>query len=520
MGATMASEWMGMCPSFGNCSVADRRDRLGAAEAPDRRCPECGRELVTVQVAVAPESGGRRRPRLVLYGILAAALVLTAAALAVSRSPRSIDAMEAASGAGEARRLTIAGSNTIGIRLGPAWAAGFLKKMGYASVAERRRGPDDVIVEGRRANDGATYAIAVSAHGTATGFDALAAKGVDLAMASRAITDAEAGKIAPGEDMRAPFHEHVVALDGVAVIVNPANPVSELTTTQIADLFAGRVSSWKGVGGADAPVTVYARDDNSGTFDTFRSLILNPTRAELAKTARRFEDSGELANAVAADMGAVGFVGLPHVGQTKTLSVSDAGGAATLPSRFTIATEDYPLSRRLYLYNAGPLSPAAADFLTYALSAEGQTLVRECGFVGMNIESMATPPNAGSATPEYAAVTTGAARLSTNLRFRSGSEDLDSRALPDMDRIVDHLAAAGGPAELILLGFTDNSGSAAAAKTVSRARAVTVADALGRRGVRAVRVLGMGAVPAIAGNKTVEGREKNRRVEIWIKAVK
>ena len=129
-----------------------------------------------------------------------------------------------------------------------------------------------------------------------------------------------------------------------------------LNKEQIAQVFSGAITDWAKVHGSGGQINLYARDDKSGTYDTFKTLVLGP--APLAGSAKRFEDSRALSDAVAADAGGIGFVGLPYVHDAKAIAVSETGTRALLPNRLTIATEDYPLSRRLFLYTpAIPQNP-------------------------------------------------------------------------------------------------------------------------------------------------------------------
>src|SRR5262249_23609169 len=148
-------------------------------------------------------------------------------------------------------------------------------------------------------------------------------------------------------DLASPSSENVIAMDGIAVIVHPNSPVAKLTTDQVAKIFSGQIKDWSGVGGPAKPIHVFGRDALSGTHDAFMSLVMNGTEPT---TERVFEDSAELARTVQTTDGGIGYVGLPYVGQTKALAIQDGDGEAMLPTQFTVATEDYPLSRRLFLY--------------------------------------------------------------------------------------------------------------------------------------------------------------------------
>ena len=129
-----------------------------------------------------------------------------------------------------------------------------------------------------------------------------------------------------------------------------------------------------------APIKIYARDNKSGTFDTFKTLVLGAKA--LAPGATRFEDSNTLSEAVAGDRNGIGFIGLPYVHGAKALAVSEEGARALQATRLTVATEDYPLSRRLYLYTpANPTNRFTRKFIEFALSKQGQDVVGNSGFV-------------------------------------------------------------------------------------------------------------------------------------------
>jgi phosphate transport system substrate-binding protein len=358
--------------------------------------------------------------------------------------------------------------------------------------------------------------IEIFAHGSSTAFEDMQAGRCDIGMASRRIKEDELTKLASLGNLASAANEHVVALDGLAIIVNPANPVSALTKTQIADIFAGTVHSWSEVGGANRPIDLYVRNDKSGTFDSFKTMVLHD-RA-VGSTGKRYESSEELSDAVAGDEGGVGFIGLPYVRSAKAVMVQDTGSAQLLPSPMTVATEDYPLSRRLYLYLVPGASTPARDFVDFALSEEGQRIVQSVGFVDLRPEC---DPNASACThcaPDYRDAVKGACRLSMDFRFDTGSAQLDTRGLRDLQRIVTlmgHPENAGR--SLLLLGFSDAHGSRQDNVGLSQDRAAFVAQQLRARGLHVGTTRGFGPEMPIADDATPDGRQRNRRVEAWLR---
>jgi phosphate transport system substrate-binding protein len=336
-----------------------------------------------------------------------------------------------------------------------------------------------------------------------------------VAMASRQSNEEEAAKLgALGlGDMRSPASEHVVALDGIAVVVHPNNKVVTLNTAMLSSIFAGETRDWSAVGGAPGPIYVYARDDASGTYDTFRHLILG--KRTLPPDAKRFASSEELSDAVTRDRTGIGFVGLAYVRNAKALAVGEPGVTPLLPSPFTVTTEGYLHSRRLYLYTSEHPSDTALAFVAYALSSAGQHVVRAAGFIDLDVQLKDAERCDARCPPKYADLTKHARRLSLDFRFRSGTKELDTRAQRDLDRVVGFLRDQPS-GRLMLLGFSDGVGSAADNVALSRERARTVAQQLEARGVHPAVVDGFGPEMPVSSNADETGRQRNRRVEVWL----
>jgi phosphate transport system substrate-binding protein len=470
----------------------------------------CGEELAEV----ATNSRSKfRRPALVT----AAILLLLLGGVAISKRwiklPSSVSAANRLSGTNTILRLS--GSNTIGESLVPSLAEAFLKSQGAVDVhTVAGEKAQEKVVLGTLPGDKIPSAIRIAAHGSATAFTALAEGSCDIGMASRRIKPDEASKLASLGDMLAPASEHIVGLDGIAVIINPANPVNELSKDEIMRIFTGETTNWP-KGSSARPISIYARDDKSGTYDTFKSLVL--AGKPLAPAARRFESSEELSDAVAQDPNGIGFIGLPFVRSAKAVAVSEKGTRSLLPTTLTVATEDYSLSRRLFLYtSATPSNKFARVFVEFALSRQGQDVVASNGFVAQNIATVAQAVS-DDAPVEYKKLTEHAERLSLDFRFQAGQSEQDNKAQVDMDRVVSLISEKGTAGEkILLLGFADGIGSPKANQALSLSRARIIQSELVRRGLKPAVVQGFGSELPVASNETADGREKNRRVEIWV----
>ena len=301
------------------------------------------------------------------------------------------------------------------------------------------------------------------------------------------------------------------------MLVHPGNTVPRLSLAQLRGIFSGQITDWSAVGGTAGPIKVLARDEKSGTWDTFKALVMG--KDALVASARRVEDSGELSDAVALDPQAIGFAGLPYVRNARAVAVSDGDAAPLRPSRFTVSTEDYPLSRRLFLYVSPQASELARRFANFAVSDEAQRVADAQGFIGQvpdTGESTAASP-AADLPASYRQLTGQARRLSVNLRFTAGADQLDNKARRDLDRIVKLLEGRSRQNErVLLLGFSDKSGPDCGNTRLSQQRADSVARELATYGVRPAVAHGYGPVAPVAANDTPAGRERNRRVEVWL----
>jgi phosphate transport system substrate-binding protein len=416
-----------------------------------------------------------------------------------------------------AQVVRLQGSNTIGAELAPDLAEGFLAGKGATDV-QRTAASGLVTVSGTVPGAGEVR-FEIRAEGTQTAFDGLGSGSADVGMASRRIRDVERQQLlAAHGDLTSPEAEHILALDAVAVIVNPNSRLRELSMDQLHRAFTCEVTDWAQLapGLLAGPIRLLARDEHSGTYESFQEKVLGA--APLCPNAERFAENERIAEIVGQDPSAIGFVALPSVGGTTALALYVDGARPTAPTSLSVSTETYLLTRRLYLYvppvPAHPLAKELAE--GFALSEPGQRLVAGGGFVSPLFPPAAPPaPPCVDAPPDYCAAVADAERVPFDVRFDTGSDRLDNRAI----RNLDLLAASTPPAgrQVLLMGFADSSGSAPANLELSRSRASAVSHYLAERGLTNVTSTGFGDALPVATNDTPEGREQNRRVEVWLR---
>ncbi|MBI5943135.1 MAG: phosphate ABC transporter substrate-binding protein [Chloroflexi bacterium] len=226
--------------------------------------------------------------------------------------------------------------------------------------------------------------ISVTGGGSGTGIAALINGTVDLANASRKIKDEE---ISEALSNGVTPVEHIIARDAIAVIVNPNNPVNELTLQQISDIYSGKYTNWTEVGGEDRPIVRLSRETNSGTHVYFLETVLrlgNKEDKTLFSTNTLLLPSSEgIISEVRDNPNAIGYDGLGYVPKDlKMIAIAkEEGGAYVLPSIETVNDKSYAIARDLYMYTNGEPAGIINEYLDWILSDEAQKIVADLGFV-------------------------------------------------------------------------------------------------------------------------------------------
>ena len=214
--------------------------------------------------------------------------------------------------------------------------------------------------------------IQVSGGGSSVGVKAVGAGTADIGMASRDLKSSESEEYPD-------IVQHVVAKDAIAIIVNPANTVSDLSVEQIKSIYLGDVTNWKDVGGPDEAVVVVGRDSASGTREYFHEAVMDKedfTTSQLEKNS-----NGAVRQTVAQTPGAIGYVGLGYIDATVKAVPVNTGAGNVDASVETVISGEYPIARGLNMFTVGEPTGLAAEYLAFIMSPDGQALVAEEGFV-------------------------------------------------------------------------------------------------------------------------------------------
>jgi phosphate transport system substrate-binding protein len=218
--------------------------------------------------------------------------------------------------------------------------------------------------------------VQVNGGGSGVGIAALINGTVDLAQASRPMKDEEKQQAA--KNRGADIVEQPVALDALAVFVNEANPITHLTIEQVRDIFLGKTTNWKDLGGPNAPIVMYGRENSSGTFDYFREHVLE--KGDFSPRVQTLQGTAAIINAVARDKNGIGYGGIAYAKDVRPIAIAAKGGAPVAPSEKSVADGTYPLSRKLFFYYPRNAPERVKTFVTWALTPEAQALVEKVGY--------------------------------------------------------------------------------------------------------------------------------------------
>jgi phosphate transport system substrate-binding protein len=248
------------------------------------------------------------------------------------------------------QRITIKGSDTMVI-LVQRWTEMF---------------PDKTAVEFQVTGGGSGVGIAALLNGT-----------TDICASSRPMKPAEV------EQMKAKYNykglEVRVARDGLAVYVHKSNKVKQLTMEQVRLIFTGKVTNWKQLGGADKPINLYSRENNSGTYEFFKEHVL--LKQDFAPQAQHMAGTAALINAVSKDPNAIGFGGAAYAKNVKALAIAqEAGKPYIAPNEASILNAQYPISRFLYFYLSKRPDGNVKKFIDWVISKQGQKVVTDVGY--------------------------------------------------------------------------------------------------------------------------------------------
>ncbi|MEL6838679.1 MAG: phosphate ABC transporter substrate-binding/OmpA family protein [Pseudomonadota bacterium] len=439
--------------------------------------------------------------------------------------------------------VVMAGSDTVGDGVMPLLLSGYAAFLD-AEVTQTATGASGQFLAemiGEQGFGDPMGSYLVSSSGSSDAFQSLLDGEAQIGMSARRILPPEARALRDdgAGNMISTSQEHIIAVDSLVVITHPANPVRSITLEELRDIYNGTITNWAELGGADAPITVFSRQADSGTKSVFDTGVFGDNAPTLPAGARIATDNTEMAALVNADEAAIGFVGYAFQRGASALTLVNDCGLSMTPDAFSARTEEYGLQRFLYLYTRDDTQDqSTTDFVRYAASEQADEVIAKAGFIDLGVDRRAQPLDGdrarqlldptvdayeGGIMREMLSQMVDYDRLSTTFRFRTGSQNLDPRGRLNLARLADYLEAQPDGTQVLFVGFTDDVGAFDSNRQLSFGRAEQVmAELQNFAGDRlsgiAMASTGYGEIAPTACNTSDNERRINRRVEVWIQS--
>lgn len=435
--------------------------------------------------------------------------------------------------------VTIAGSESIGNDI----LLNMIERYSQTNDLELQLGVDPAsgtLNADFKSDDGGEHgSVSMKLAKTEDAFESLLSGEASLILSSRPAEESEAARFreAGFGDIRDSSREVVVALDGLALIVSEESPITSISLTQAADIFSGQTTNWSELGGPDAAIVPYLPSRDEEAFSAFNTEVLRTRRLRPGRNVNSEFAAADISGKVAESPFAIGVTTLAKNTNARALPIRLECGLFAEPDGFAVQSEEYPLTRRVFMYSNQNIDQIGSDLLDFVKSDRGQAGLNEVGMIDQRISERtvnelglrfmsAFVSTADSGVDELRAMANEvlfAKRLSTALRFNSGSSTLDSKAESDIQRLVDLFRSDQFTGkEILLLGFTDNVGRADINQILSNSRAEQVRDSIlasadGAISAQQIRTIGYGPIAPVGCNTNPQGRAANRRVEVWVR---
>lgn len=425
----------------------------------------------------------------------------------------------------------------------PALITAFAMRNGYALATNTLSDDRQSMILTDAENNLTVGEFLLTDSSSAEGFADLVAEATDVVLSLRKVTPRElvlAFDAGVG-DLSDPLRARVIALDALVPYVSRSNLLKSLSLTDLAAIYTGEIVNWAELGGGDAPVAAHLMRDDLAEGSEFRLLILG-AKTEIPDGVVTLHDSyNSLELAIEQDPYAIGLGRLSVGGPVKALGLSGACGFEAEATGSDVKTEDYPLTRPVFLYTpARRLPTLAREFLSFVLSPAAQVILARTDFVDQGVDTLSfrdqgrrfanAIAHAGEETTlsDLQSATTalqGAERLTLGFRFEGGATTLDAQSRSNVHLLADLIeAGVFDDKTLLFAGFSDGQGAAAINRRLSKRRAETVQRAVRQalgEAFEAERITmladGFGEAMPLACDDVSWGRSLNRRVEVWLR---
>jgi serine/threonine protein kinase/outer membrane protein OmpA-like peptidoglycan-associated protein len=418
--------------------------------------------------------------------------------------------------------LRICGDQELCSQLMPSLVRGFCQTSSFQNLSQQIAENGNINIFGRL-ND-QDYLFRIESVQTRQAYDWLQYGQCDILVSGQQIlkTSASSALTKTQESELCPT-EYLIAKDGIVAMVHPTNPVQNLSITEISEIFSGKVKQW--AYNADSKeIHLYTPKSSSDIYDYFQNTFLHGKKIYATK---EFEDLDALSRHLHKDPYGIGLCSLPFIYDNRPLAIADHEIDPVRPGYFSVSIDSYLMIRNIYLYTILVSSAELTlPFVTFVQSDKGQSIVKQCGYVDITVKALGSrrelwqKPVNKAVFSKLVKITRQTQKLSMNFYFNSNDYQLTTESSKKMKQLKSWLKRKAGMLKIYVIGYSDSKGAYRQNCLVALKRAEMVAREMKISGIYVDEIVTACEEFPIASNQTEKGRLKNRRVEIWVQAMR
>lgn len=414
--------------------------------------------------------------------------------------------------------LRICGNPEFCDLLAPTLVEGFLTESAFENIS--RHMLENGIIQINSNQGDQFFQINIEAVETKTAFEWLSYERCDVLFTGIKIKSKDQISSTDIEEEEYTENEHIIAMDGIVFLVNAKNPVRSLNIIEVKDIFSGVIQNWEKVGGRSGPINIYSPEESSDVYQLFQKHVMEDKKIASNNKYKHFK---KLSKNIGNDPNGIALCSLPFIGENQAIAIADHEIDPVRPSYFSVSTDEYHLIRKIYMYSIlVSASQSTLPFLSFVQSSKGHDLIKQSGYVDCSVKALGSrrelwqKPINPAVFKKLVKITKNTRKLSMNFYFENNKYELTPDSYQKFKQLTLWLKQQTKAVKIYAIGYSDSIGSYRHNCMVALKRAETVAREMKISGIYVDEIVTACEEFPIASNQTETGRNKNRRVEIWI----
>jgi outer membrane protein OmpA-like peptidoglycan-associated protein/serine/threonine protein kinase len=418
--------------------------------------------------------------------------------------------------------LRICGDKELCAQLMPSLVRGFLENANFENLSQQKDEKGNIHITGNSQNKKDLFNIE-PVH-TKQAYEWLKYDRCDIIVSGQKIMKSgQSQPLTKLEETELQPTEFLIAMDGIVAMVHPSNPLKYLTIQELQNIFSGKIKKWSFTD-LKKDIHIYTTESESDIYYVFQNQFLE---GKTIHTTREFGDLDALSRHLHKDPYGIGLCSLPFIYDNQPLAIADHEIDPVRPGYFSVSIDSYLMVRNIYLYTIlVSSSEYVLPFVNFVQSNKGQSIVKQCGYVDCLVKALGSrrelwqKPFNKAVFNKLVKITRQTQKLSMNFYFKSNDYQLTAESSKKLKKLISWLKRKAGMLKIYVIGYSDSRGSYRQNCLVSLKRAENVAREMKTCGIYVDEIVTACEEFPIASNQTEAGRLKNRRVEVWVQAMR